>query len=313
MNLIGDIGGTYARFALCDSGEYTAPAKLERVQFATFRNAIQSYLTSAGVQTIDRAVFAWASASIGKVIDLGWPPTWKTELKELKQQLGLRQLSIINDIVAIAFGIHSGGVLKVQTLNTRKRLPAANSIMISPGTGFGVALAVYADGKCSFMPSDAGFSPIPYATTGRERMVLECMERHLGHLTLSKLICGPGLQNIHACIQNADDIKPTVRLSTEIVAAALSGQDAIAVETVELFLSFLWRSLEGLALTMRAHGGVYLAGSILNHLEPLLVASMPKHLTKLGSRFPVYLITDEYPAFAGLKIILDNTASAVAS
>ena len=107
--LIGDIGGTNARFALVTPGEFM-PREILTLPSAEYTGpveAIRSYLSQVGLNTRTaphEACLAFAGPTDTDRIELANSP-WVFSHRELQQALGLERLKLINDFTAQALSV----------------------------------------------------------------------------------------------------------------------------------------------------------------------------------------------------------------
>ncbi|MEZ5829252.1 MAG: glucokinase [Hyphomicrobiales bacterium] len=87
---------------------------------------------------------------------------------------------------------------------------------------------------------------------------------------------------------------------------ALAGDDPLAAEALDIFVTWLGRFAGDVALVLGARGGVYLGGGI----APKLVSRLAQgdfrdaferkgRMTEFVAPIPVYVILAEYPALTG--------------
>ena len=104
-HLIGDIGGTNARFALADETEgFKFEHTLKCAEFESSVAAIRHYLDM--IDAADPDVIFLAAA--GPIVDETVSFTnnhWVIEVAELKRTFGIDAVSLINDFEAIAWSI----------------------------------------------------------------------------------------------------------------------------------------------------------------------------------------------------------------
>jgi glucokinase len=136
------------------------------------------------------------------------------------------------------------------------------------------------------------------------------------HLSAERVLSGDGLINIYQAVHQLMDRPPVHKTAEAITADAMRNNgatDPIAVKTVHHFCNFLGVVAGNLALTIGATGGIYLAGGILPDILPILNNSdfVPYFQAKgrfndFLSRIPIYLIVRDFPAFIGLKQMVDQ-------
>jgi glucokinase len=86
-------------------------------------------------------------------------------------------------------------------------------------------------------------------------------------------LSGPGLMNLHAALCALRGGHNDYSSPGEITAAAISGSDPLARESLEVFCGLLGSAVGDMALLYGAQGGVYLAGGILPQIREFLIKS----------------------------------------
>ena len=100
MRLVGDIGGTNARFAIAEPRKILSNVrKLPIANYAGLVEAVEDYLS--GVSTVEEAVLAVAAPVLGDKVAFT-NSAWRFSIDDVRQRLGLRKLVVINDLVAQA-------------------------------------------------------------------------------------------------------------------------------------------------------------------------------------------------------------------
>src|SRR5574343_1208672 len=106
IGLVGDIGGTNARFALIsgDGQPLAHPLTLPTSGFADLGEALQAYVQQVGVP-----VPAQACIAIANPIDGDWlrmtNTAWAFSIEQTRQSLGLQTLRMLNDWEAMALAV----------------------------------------------------------------------------------------------------------------------------------------------------------------------------------------------------------------
>jgi glucokinase len=104
--IIGDIGGTNARFAIAEGGKYRELMHVEVGRFGSLRDALTDYLN--GLPPALRSGLDGALAVAGPVFgdkvtltNLGW----SFSISDLHRSLGLGSLKVVNDFAATAMAV----------------------------------------------------------------------------------------------------------------------------------------------------------------------------------------------------------------
>ncbi|MCV3239300.1 glucokinase [Mesorhizobium sp. ZC-5] len=305
--LIGDIGGTNARFAiLLDS--YAEPKQFPIVQtadFATIDDAIQTAILDRTSVQPRSAVLAVAGPVDGDEIELTNCP-WVVRPRVMIENLGLRDVVVLNDFEAQALAVVALGEEHMEKIGPGTPEPTAGRVVLGPGTGLGVAGLIHACNRWIPVPGEGGHMDIG-PRTPRDFQVFPHLEPIEGRISGEQLLCGRGLVNIYRAVAKADGAAPRFTTPAEITGAALEKSYRIAEEALSIFVTCLGRTAGDLALVFMSRGGVYLTGGIAQKIVPALqtgefrAAFEDKAPHKeLMRDMPVYVITHPLAALAGL-------------
>tara|TARA_R110002051_G_scaffold95861_6_gene166024 strand:+ start:745 stop:1713 length:969 start_codon:yes stop_codon:yes gene_type:complete len=289
--LVGDVGGTNARFAtvrLVDGRPV-----LDRVEsyptrrFPTLLAGVAAFLDGCPVRPTG-GVIAVAGPVTGGEIDLTNSP-WRVSESELAT-LGLDPIRLINDFVAQAWGAPIIMPDQLASLGgPGAGDPNATLAVIGPGTGFGVsALVRDIAGRQMAMASEGGhacFAP----TDPVEDEVLRIMRRRYGRVSIERLICGPGLLNLHRALAEIDGRDSHIDDPAAITEAALADPHSPCGATLTRFCAILGSVAGDIALTIGARGGVFIAGGIAPRILPFLKVSPFRERFEHKGRFQDYM------------------------
>lgn len=305
--LIGDIGGTNARFAILVDSQ-AEPKEFPNVQTADFDNideAIQSAILDRTSIQPRSAVLAVAGPVSGDEIDLT-NCDWVVRPKELFEKLGLSDIVVLNDFEAQALATVALGEESVERIVEGESDPWGSRVVLGPGTGLGVAGMVNARHIWIPVPGEGGHVDIG-PRTERDYEIWPHLEPIEGRISAEQMLCGRGLVNIYRAVVTANGGTPRFATPAEITAAALGEADADTVEALDLFVTCLGRQAGDLALVFMSRGGVFLTGGIAQKIIPALKRGLFQKAfedkaphTDLLRRMPVYVITHPRGALAGL-------------
>lgn len=286
MRLVGDIGGTNARFALCGPGGMPEDErKLPVSGYPGLVEAAQAYLAG---RKVDEAVFAVAAPVVGDAADFT-NSSWHFTVAEARERLGLRSLTVINDFVAQAWAVHGMAPADFRPLKPGVAKPGRPRVVVGPGTGLGVAFLLRNGERAMVLASEAGhssFSP----QDDRQAAILARLRREFGHVSTERLLSGPGLMRMANGLAELEGRKERFGTPPEVSQGAAEGC-ALCLEAVRMFSAILGATAGDLVLTLLADGGVYVTGGLCRNLGPLLDAeAMARGFTAKG-RFAGYLET----------------------
>ncbi len=305
--LVGDIGGTNARFAVVEhAGAATGePQIVHTADFATIDDAIRAaVLERLGVQPRS-ALLAIAGPVIGDEIPLTNCP-WIVRPKGMAATLDLMDVMVLNDFEAQALAVVALGDHHVEKIGGGEPQPHAGRVVLGPGTGLGVAGLIKSDGRWIPVAGEGGHMDIG-PRTPRDYQVWPHIEPLEGRVSGEQILSGRGLVSVYRAVALADGKTPALATPAEVTRAALEKSDPVAEEALSLFVTCLGRTAGDVALVFKAQGGVYLAGGIAQRIVPALKAANFRAAfndkaphSEWMAEIPVYVITDPLGALAGL-------------
>ena len=312
--LVGDVGGTNARFALYRY-PLDAPGKGDIIDRETrsvrdyidFDAAMAAYLASRKLTGADLngASLAVASAVVGQQVQFTNSP-WRFSIPEIKEQFGLRHLRVLNDFEALGFSLDNLPVSSISTVQEGRGSEKGTEVVLGPGTGLGVAVRHCDTGI--IMPSEGGH--VSFAPTDQdERELLDFISRDFARVSYERILSGPGIERLYAFQCGRLGRRPegdNLATAAEIVHFALNGQDAAADWAIDRFLRVLGHFAGDVVLMFGGFRGVFLAGGILPRIsDRLLSGGFVERFTEKGrfsplmKEIPVSLITDEAASLRG--------------
>ena len=310
--LLADIGATHARFAL-----ETAPGVLRSVRvlkcddFAGIVPLLHSYLAEHKNIRLNHAAFALANPISGDTIRMT-NRDWTFSTDEVRRELGLNTLLIVNDFTALAMSLP--GLSGADLLQVGGGAPASNAVIgvLGPGTGLGVSGVIPTVDGLVTLGSEGGhvnFAP----ADEREFAILQFAWKEWPHVSNERLISGPGMEIIYRALADRDGKKVAPRSSPDIISGALDENDPLCLEVLECFCSMLGGAAANLAVTLGAFGGIFIGGGIVPRMAELFAKSgfrarfeAKGRFTDYLSQIPTYVIMTPNPAFYGVATILSE-------
>ena len=285
--LLGDVGGTNARFAWQDDAG--APlrdiATLATADHATLADAIRAYLAALG-----RPPPAWCAIGIanpitGDHIRMTNGP-WAFSIEATRLELGLQRLVVVNDFTALALALPDLAAHELRQLGGGAAAADQPIGLIGPGTGLGVSGLIPGGGRWWPLQGEGGHVTLA-ATNDREAAVLGALRATFGHASAERANSGQGA--LHAAVCTLDAVSGAALTAAEVSDRALARNDARCVEALDLFCGFLGNVAGNLALTLGARGGVYLGGGIVPRLGDAFTRSRFRACFEAKGRFSTYL------------------------
>jgi glucokinase len=306
LRIIGDIGGTNARFAVAENGQYSGLKHVEVKKYASLHDALTEYLK--GLPDNKRPTAA--------VIDVAGPVfgdkvaltnlSWRFSISELKESLQLASLKVVNDFAAAAMSVPY--LPKADLFTVGPPCPDATGAIgvIGPGTGLGVGGLLPNAGHYLPWSGEGGHVTIP-AVTAEEDDLIRVLRSKWGHVSAERVLSGAGLVNLYEAQCTIDGVAPGTLSPADVTDHAIKGTDPICVKAFAHFCAMLGTVAGDLALTLGATGGVYIAGGILLRFKEAFAASAFRERFESKGRFnsflaqiPTRLILEESPALLGL-------------
>ncbi|MFS2045884.1 glucokinase, partial [Stenotrophomonas geniculata] len=102
-----------------------------------------------------------------------------------------------------------------------------------------------------------------------ELQVLGKLLQRWAHVDNERVLSGSGLMNLYPCLCELRGVTPVWTSTEALIGAARSGEDVLAVETLQVFCAWLG-SLAGDAAIAVGARSVYLAGGISAHVQDFL-------------------------------------------
>jgi len=275
--LIGDIGGTNARFALAHPKEpgFSAELTLSCADYATAEQGIAAYMKRRGVGQVDVICLAVAGPVMDGSVNV-INNHWQIHSSTLQQTFGSSRVSLLNDFEAIAYSMPLLSDTDVQTIGVVPSELAGQTeftiAVMGPGTGLGIGGLLGRGGRIYPVSGEGGhvgFAPESPA----QHKVLQQLRQDYERVSNERVLSGPGLENIYRALCRVHEQPLTDITAAEIFSRVLANEDMIAIEATQLFFEALGQVAGNLVLTLGAYDGVFLAGGILKRYPDLLKAS----------------------------------------
>jgi glucokinase len=309
MLLAGDIGGTKTLLGLFDPvparPRLVASRAYATLDFADLPSMIATFLNDADSGTsIDAASFGVAGPVIGDAAELTNVP-WRVDAKEVAAAFKLAEVSLLNDLQAMAYAVLVLRDSELHTLQNGEALRGGNIALIAAGTGLGEALLHNVDGRFIPSASEGGHADFA-ARTEREIALLRDLTSRFGRADVERVVSGRGLVNIHRVTPETpceaaidlDDAAAPAAIST----AALDRRCRGCVDALDLFVEAYGAEAGNLALRTVATGGVFIGGGIAPKILPALTGGA--FMNAFRAKSPFEPLLEKIP----VKIILNADA-----
>lgn len=267
--LIGDIGGTHARFAICDIDQLSVAhfAVFQTSMFPSLPDAVAHYLASVSVRP-HIAGFSVADPATSERMRIE-NTSWAFTPDDIRGACGAERIHFVNNFAALAVTLPYLNSHDRHPLSGGQAVAGAPMVVLGIGGEFGAAALIEVSGKRAPIAGLAGHLSFS-ATNERELAVLAKIARGTGHVPMQSVLSGRGLEMIHATLSDLEGLPEPHVPGTEVIKLALEDQDALALDTLDCFIAILARVAGDLALLFDARGGVYIGRGIAPKILKLL-------------------------------------------
>ena len=306
LRVIGDIGGTNARFALAENGRYGELRHVEVKKYPSLHDALTDYLDALPrTSRPTAAALDIAGPVFGDMVGLT-NAGWRFSIAELKQSLGLSILRVLNDFAAAAISVPYLPQQDLFTVGPPCPQAVGTIGVIGPGTGLGVGGLLLNGTQWLPWSGEGGHVTLP-TVTPEEEAIVRLLRSRWGHVSAERVLSGAGLVNLYEALCAIEGVTPIPMSPAGVTDHAIRGTDAICVKAFGHFCAMLGTVAGDLALTLGATGGLYIAGGILLRFKEAFAASGFRARFESKGRFkgllatiPTRLILEESPALLGL-------------
>ena len=315
--LAGDIGGTKTNLAIY-AMERGAPSVIAERNYLNCDHAGIEKIVRIFLEDTERlprvSCFGVAGAVMGGRCDM---PNigWHLDEGALARSIGMRQVKLLNDLEATAYGIATLHPDQLVTLNEGKQRKAGNMALIAAGTGLGEAIMFPTGKGYRASASEGGHTDYAPRNDGEIDLLRYLLNRY-GRISYERLVSGPGLYNIYSFLKETDRFQEPAWLverlaqkpdaSAVIARAALDHEADICVAALEQFVSIYGAEAGNLALKALATGGIYIGGGIAPKILPkfseggFMSAFLDKgRFSDLLADIPVRVMTEPKTALRG--------------
>lgn len=315
MILLGDIGGTHARFQLCDRGRLLG----QTVDFACSEFPGIAAVIAGVLPNLEQkprslllAVAGPVDGDAVRLTNLGWRFT----CSELKREIGVESCHVINDMAATAWCLPILGATDRLQIGGGSSFDDATMVAIGPGTGLGVAALVPTSQGWTALEGEGGHANLA-AQDDFDFALLQHLRSECGHVSYEAVLSGPGLVRLYRAVRSVTGAgSDDEHLSPEdITRMAAAGSEPAAQRALKTFCRLLGSFSGDLALIYGARGGIYIAGGIVSRLgRQFDHDEFREHFEAKGrlshyvASIASYVIVKPLPALTGLAHLAKSNA-----
>lgn len=337
--LAGDIGGTKTILRLVEqspgkSWHTLYEALYPSRDFPDLVPIVQRFLSTAGQQlgkkiSPEKACFGIAGPVLNDTSVLT-NLDWFLEARRLEKELEIPRITLINDFVAVGYGVLGLESKDLCTLQPGTPQLDAPIGVIGAGTGLGQGFLIQQANGYQVFPSEGGhadFAP----RTGLEFQLLQYLREKydIGRISVERVVSGQGVLAIYQFLRDRDfapesaeiaqiiqtwehetgRLEKTVDPAAAIAKAALEKRDRLCEQTLQMFLEAYGAEAGNLALKLLPYGGLYVAGGIAAKLLVLIKEGQfmrafgeKGRVSALLERVPVHVVLNPQVGLIGAAI-----------
>lgn len=319
--IYGDIGGTKAILQLGElvdghvHEQFTQ--RYDSSAYMTFCDLLGEFLHQAGATESSNSPLAACFAVAGPITEQQVQLTnlsWQISSAQIADTFSIPAVQLINDFEAVALAVEMLSPVDLITLQAGKAQAQSMRVVLGAGTGMGVAWLTWQGDRYVPLSTEAGhmdFAP----TNALQISLFEALQQKFGHVSVERLLSGPGLTNIFHCLQmnlaafpGLTQLELAEDSGATITTLALIHKHPIAIKALNLFVEIYGAYAGNLALAGLCRGGVYIAGGI----APKIIQSLSSgsfmqafrdkgRFSAMMSEIPVHIITNLNVGLLGVK------------
>lgn len=340
--LAGDTGGTKTILMLAEAQETETGTQLKPLyqqryisaEFPDLVPMVRQFLATAtdvigATPKPTKACFSIAGPIVNNTSDLT-NLSWLLDGERIQQTLGLEAVKLINDFVAVGYGIAGLDPTDVHTLQVGEPQADAPIAVIGAGTGLGQGFLIRQAGFYRVYPTEGGHTDFAPRNELEFQLLKYLRDKlNINRVSVERVVSGMGIVAIYQFLRDrqicseSPDIAEAIRtwereagLSEKsvdpgavIAIAAAEGRDRLCKDTMDTFVDLYGAEAGNLALKLLPFGGLYIAGGIaaknlsLMQSGIFLKAMVDKgRMRPLMERIPVHVILNQNVGLLGAAL-----------
>lgn len=333
--LAGDIGGTKSILRLLEQPETGIMYSLDQAtypsrEFPDLGLMVKQFLGAAAehlgyVPAPTKACFGIAGPVVNNtslLTNLGW----SLNVEDLQRELAIAKVALINDFVAIGYGILGLPPSDLHTLQAGNPNPSAPIAVIGAGTGLGEGFVIQQPHPLVF-PTEGGHADFAPRSELEFQLLKYLRDKHdIQRVSVERVVSGIGIVSIYQFLRDrqiapeSPEIEQAIRIWEQeigksektvepaaiIAHAAIEKRDRLCEQTLRMFVEAYGAEAGNLALKLLPYNGLYVAGGIAAKILPLLQTGSFLHaLTQKGrissvlEKIPVYVVLNPQVGLIG--------------
>jgi glucokinase len=340
--LAGDTGGTKTILLLAEAEDLGDKIQLKPLyetryisaEFSDLVPMVRTFLAAAteaigSAPAPQKACFSIAGPVVDNTCNLT-NLSWLLDGERIQTDLRLEQVRLMNDFVAVGYGIEGLAADDVQTLQPGEPQADAPIGIIGAGTGLGQGFLIHQSGRYRVYPTEGGHTDFAPRTELEFQLLKYLRDKlNISRISVERVVSGMGIVAIYQFLRDrqvtsespdiaeivrtwereAGKTEKTVDPGAAIGRAAAEGRDRLSKETMDLFADLYGAEAGNLALKLLPFGGLYIAGGIAaKNLALLQSGSFLRAMCDKGrmrplmERIPVHVILNQNVGLLGAAL-----------
>jgi len=241
---------------------------------------------------------------------------WTFSIDQLTHDLGLDELRVVNDLEALAHALPHLDPEDLEQIGGKTSVESSARVVVASGTGLGISGLLATGDHVAAISGEGGHVDFAPANQREIEIWRWFADRH-DHVSVERILSGPGLADLYRALADVDESKPAVdpiKVDAQAIVGLVQAEHClVALAAARDFSAILGAVAGDLALTLGARGGVYLAGGVLTGLGYAFDRPAFRQRFENKGRFrdylrpiPCYLIRTLHPALTGLAHLLNR-------
>lgn len=249
---------------------------------------------------------------------------WFLDGEQMSQLLHIPHVILLNDFVAVGYGLLALTPSDVVPLNTSVvPVPKAPIACVGAGTGLGETYLTYNGKEYDVWPAEGGHTSFAPRNEIEFRLMsfFKDTER-LPSVSVERVVSGTAIPKIYQffarrqpSLVNHDvdkEINSPKNDPGQVIAThALNNTDTLCAEVLDMFVKLYGAEAGDFSLKILPFGGLYVAGGIAAKILPLMLEQnkfLENFLSKgrmrpVLERVPVYVVIHPQPGLLGSRVI----------
>lgn len=313
--LAADIGGTKTLLQLSHAdGELILQQHFYNHDFADFASVLKQFLSAVPAEwlPISSACLAVAAPMDVRRVRLT-NLAWEIDSDKLLAEFPIIQLTLINDFVAIGYGISALDKEDMVVLQRGEPQDKALRAVIGAGTGLGQVVLSPGEQGWQVWPTEGGHTDFAPLNTEQQPLLTKLFQQY-EHVSYERVLSGAGLSLLYQFVAEQQNSHAVEELSAaQISQKALQRSDPLAEKTMQLFMQLYGAQAGNLALMTLPRAGLFIAGGIAAKNLALFEQShfMQAFLAKgrmqdVLAKIPVFLIKSVDVGLHGARLLAEK-------